>query len=79
MLKTLRKKGVAKKILWVIAFVIVITFGFFGTANYLSNQKVTPYAGKIFNRTISFDEFNKSLQHAHLQAIMRLGDNFNKL
>ncbi len=79
MLKTLRKKGVAKKILWFVAIVIVITFGFFGTANYLNRRKIIPYAGKIFNTTISHEEFENSLQHARLQAIMRLGDNFYKM
>jgi len=50
MLKQLRQKGVAKKIIWFIAIIIIISFGFFGTASLLSNQNNTGYAGKIFGK-----------------------------
>lgn len=79
MLKTLRKKGVAKKILWVVAIVIIISFGFFGTANYLRRTHGFSYAGKVFNRTISFDEFDRNLMHARNQAMLLYGENFYKL
>ncbi|MFA5059610.1 MAG: SurA N-terminal domain-containing protein [Candidatus Omnitrophota bacterium] len=80
MLKVLRKKGVAKKILWVVAVIIILSFGFFGTANYYDrgNGNIT-YAGEMFGRKISFDQFQKSLFQARIQAIMAYGDNFNKV
>jgi len=79
MLKFLRKKGVAKKILWVIAIVIIISFGIFGTANYLTNSAPVGHAGKIFGRAVSFDEFSTSLTHTRAQAIMNYGDNYQKI
>lgn len=79
MLKILRKKGVAKKILWVIAIVIILSFGLFGTANYLTNNAPVTYAGKVFGKTVSFDEFSTSLTHTRTQAIMNYGENFQKI
>jgi len=79
MLKFLRKKGVAKKILWVTAIVIILSFGFFGTANYLTNSMPVSHAGKIFGKTVGFDDFETSLLHTRIQAIMNYGDNFQKV
>mgnify|MGYP001599009548 CR=1 FL=1 len=81
MLKTLRKKGVAKKILWFIAVIIIISFGFFGTANYLSNTPTggLTYAGKIFGHKISLEEFDRGYQHTRLQALLKYGENFDKI
>ena len=80
MLKILRKKGVAKKILWGIAVVIIITFGFFGTANYLSGPQRGPtHAGKIFGRKVSLEEYERSYQHSRLQALLKYGENLNKI
>ena len=55
----LRKKGIAKKITWVIAIVIILCFGF-GTASMLSNSRPESYAGRLFGKKISFDEFELS-------------------
>jgi len=79
MLKILRKKGVAKKLLWVIAVVIILSFGVFGTANYVQKQEGPTTAGKIFGKTVSFDEFQKSVLYTRSQAIIRYGDNFDKI
>src|SRR3989338_7006577 len=80
MLKFLRKKGIAKKVLWVLAIVIIISFGVFGTANYLQFQNnAVSYAGKIFGKQISFDDFEKSFQHARYQSILRYWDNYQKI
>ncbi len=79
MLKILRKKGVAKKILWTIAIVIIISFGFFGTANYLGGPTSADHAGKIHGRKVSLDDFEEAYQHTRLQAMMRYGENFFKV
>ncbi len=79
MLKTLRKKGVAKKILWFVAIIIVISFGFFGTANYLNYNKGTNFAGRIFGKMISLDQFQKNYMYTRNQAILRYGENFYKI
>jgi len=78
MLKLLRKKGVQKKLLWVVAIVIIISFGFFGTA-YLLDDTVGNYAGKIFGRTITLDKFTKARQQKNVQAILLYGDQYRKI
>ncbi|OGX55671.1 MAG: hypothetical protein A2447_11345 [Omnitrophica WOR_2 bacterium RIFOXYC2_FULL_38_12] len=79
MLKILRKKGVAKKIIWFIAIIIIISFGFFGTASLLNNQRPSNYAGKIFGKKISFEEFERVYSHVTIQALIKYGDNFNNI
>ncbi len=79
MLKILRRKGFAKKVLWVIAVVIIISFGFFGTAGVMQNSKHLDYAGKIFGEKVSFNEFEKSYLHTRNQAILRYGEEFYKI
>lgn len=78
MLKQLRKKGTAKKILWGITLVIIPSFGFFWNANQVDRQQIT-YAGKIYGKKVSFEDFQKSLLHARNQNILRYGDNFYKI
>ena len=75
----LRKKGIAKKIIWFIAIIIIISFGFFGTASLLNNQRNEGYAGKIFGKKIPFDQFEKVYGHVAIQALIKYGDNFNKI
>jgi len=79
MLKLLRKKGVAKKVIWVIAIVIILIFGFGGTAYLLTGDGRTGYAGKIFGKKISFEDFNEVYQNARIQAIRQYGNNLNKV
>lgn len=79
MLKILRKKGVAKKVLWGIAIVIIISFGFFGTANYTNSPSGPSFAGKIFGKKIPIEKFEKAYQRTRLQAFLRYGENFNKI
>jgi peptidyl-prolyl cis-trans isomerase D len=78
MLKILRKKGVMKKLLWVVAIVIIISFGFLGTASVLDNSGKHG-AGRIFGRKVTLEDFQKSLDHARMQAILRYGENFYKI
>ncbi|HLF18261.1 MAG TPA: peptidyl-prolyl cis-trans isomerase [Candidatus Omnitrophota bacterium] len=77
MLKILRRKGVAKKILWFIAVVIIISFGFFGTAYLLTGTQQTSYAGTLFGKNVSFQEFEKAYRDVRVQALIRYGDQFN--
>ena len=78
MLKFLRKKGVAKKILWVIAGVIIISFSFFGIQGILTGNGPR-YAGKIFGKNISFAEFDRVYRDVSIQAIIRYGDNYSNV
>lgn len=79
MLKLLRKKGVAKKILWFIAIIIIISFGFFGTAYRLANSKNPGHAGTIFGKNVEPEEFSKAYQAVYIQALIRFGDKFNEI
>lgn len=80
MLRILRKKGVAKKILWVLAVIITISFVFWGISSSLTRREnAITYAGKIFGRTISFQEFENALRRTQNQAILRYGQDFYKI
>ena len=79
MLKILRKKGVMKKILWFLAVVIILAFGFLGQAYRLGNSRMASYAGKIFGRTVSLEEFQKNYQQTQIQAFMQYGRNLDKI
>jgi len=80
MLRILRKKGVAKKILWVLAVIITISFVFWGiSSSMLRREKTASYAGKIFGHTVSYRDFENALQHMRNQAILRYGENFYKI
>jgi len=52
-MKYLRKKGVMKKVLWVVAVIIVLSFGVLGQAYLLSDRPQNDFAGKIFGKKIS--------------------------
>ena len=77
MLKILRKKGVAKKVSWFIAIIIIISFGFFGTAYLLNSQKAPRYAGKIFNRSVALSDFERAYRHAEMFMRIRFGEKYN--
>lgn len=76
MLSALRHKGVAKKILWVVTIVIVLSFVLFGTAWNLDNS--INRAGKINGRTITISDFQRAYYDTRDAAIMMYGDKFFK-
>jgi len=76
MLKLLRRKGVAKRILWVVAVIIIISFGFLGQAYLLKEDKQTKHAGKVFGKTISLEEFAQQFQMTQVNALIQYGDKF---
>ena len=77
MLNILRHKGFSKKILWVIAVVIILSFGVFGTAWRMDNSVNS--AGKMYGRGVSIRDFNKAYLDSRDQAILLYGDQFFKL
>jgi peptidyl-prolyl cis-trans isomerase D len=80
MLKIMRKKGVAKKVLWVIAGIIIISFGFgFGMSRYSSSLSVTSTVGKVFGKPVSFKDFEKYSYDTRDQAMIMHGENFRKI
>ncbi|MFH1478905.1 MAG: SurA N-terminal domain-containing protein [Candidatus Omnitrophota bacterium] len=57
-LKLLRKKKTMKIIMWGIAIIIIPAFVIWGSGSSDKDKKDGPsYAGKIFNKKISFDEY----------------------
>lgn len=80
MLKVLRHKGVAKKVLWVISGIIIISFGFgFGMSRYSSKISLTDSAGKAFGKKVSIKEFREKYLDSRDQAMMMYGENFRKV
>ena len=79
MLKLLRKKDVKKKIIWAVVVVIIIAFGFGGTIYLLNDINSTSYAGKIFGKKVTFEDFKDAYRNVRIQAIMRYGDNFRNI
>jgi len=80
MLKIIRRKGFIKKVLWILTFVIIISFGFWGTTARVNTQNGRlEYAGKIFGKKISFEQFEESQIHARHQALLRYGEQFFKI
>jgi peptidyl-prolyl cis-trans isomerase D len=79
MLKVLRKKGVAKKILWVVAIIIIISFGFLGQSYIIRQTQHPDYAGRVFGKKVSIEEFQRNLTLTQMQAMIQYGDNFAKI
>lgn len=79
MLKTFRKEGVQKKILWVLAAVIIISFVFFGTMSTQLNRDPSSVAGRVFGKKVSITDFQKHYNNTRDQAIMIHGENFFKM
>ncbi len=79
MLKVLRHKGVAKKVLWFVAVIIIISFGFLGQAYLLKQDKQARYAGRVFGKKVSLAEFAKEYQMAQVNALIQHGDKFWEL
>jgi len=81
MLKFLRKKGVMKVILWGTAIVIILCFGLLSNAGLLQDRNPggPNYAGKVFEKKISLDEFENNYHYTLIQAQLQYGQNFNRI
>jgi len=79
MLKVLRNKELKRKVIWVVVIIIIISFGLFGTAYLLTGGGQDNYAGKIYGKKIEFKDFEKAFQIVQIQAMMRYGENYNKV
>lgn len=77
MLRQLRSKKVAKKILIGLAFIIIPAFVLWG-AKYTTKEKGPTFAGTIFGRKVSFDEYTGSWRAVKNEAMMRYKD-FDKI
>jgi len=76
MLEVLRKKGVNHTILWIIAIIIILSFGVFGTAYRIDN--IVNSAGTLFGHSVSIKDFQQAYYDAQDQAIRVYGDEYFK-
>lgn len=80
MLKVFRQKGVAKKVLWVVSAIIIISFGFgFGMSQFSDKNSDLAPAGKIFGQTVSLKEFRRYSADVHNQMLLSHGAEIEKL
>lgn len=79
MLKLMRNKELKKKVIWFVSIIIIISFGFFGTAYLITDSVNSRGAGKIFGKKISHPDFEKAYNEARIQAILRYGENFENI
>ncbi|MBZ0166820.1 MAG: SurA N-terminal domain-containing protein, partial [Candidatus Omnitrophica bacterium] len=79
MLKIFRNKELKKRVIWVVAIVIILSFGVFGTAYLLTDSGSEQIAGKIFHKKVTRTEFIEAYQNVEIQSIMQYGDKYQQL
>ncbi|MEW6170464.1 MAG: SurA N-terminal domain-containing protein [Candidatus Omnitrophota bacterium] len=79
MLKQLRKKQTAKKIFLLLAIIIIPAFVLWGASSSMRSGKEINYAGKLFGKKVSLQDYIDSHEAIILQGRMRFGDEFNKI
>lgn len=79
MLRQLRNKEVAKKIIIGLAIIIIPAFVLWGAGSLRGGRRRGPsYAGTIFGKKVSFDEYAESWRAVKNEAMMRY-ENFYKI
>ncbi|MFA5261884.1 MAG: SurA N-terminal domain-containing protein, partial [Candidatus Omnitrophota bacterium] len=68
-----------KKTLWVLAVVIIISFGFFGQSFLFRDSAKATYAGKIFGKKISIQEYDFNRIQTDLQLRLQYGSEYKKI
>lgn len=80
MLKLLRKRKVAKKIFYFLAIIIIPAFVLWGTASTARNKAGNKgYAGKIFGKKVSFNQYAHELQGWRMQLRLQHGEQAQQL
>ncbi|HQO57240.1 MAG TPA: SurA N-terminal domain-containing protein [Candidatus Omnitrophota bacterium] len=79
MLKVIRHKGFMKKTLWALAVIIIISFGFFGQSFLFRDSSKATYAGKIFGKKISIQEYDFNRTQTDLQLRLQYGSEYKKI
>ncbi len=74
MLKLLRKKKVSKRIFYILAAIIIPAFVVWGSASVLNKNKTPDYAGIIFGKKVSFDDFKDALYAWKTQLKLQYGE-----
>lgn len=76
MLKIIRKKGIIKTLIWIVAILIILSFGLFGTAYLVQDYNRKKYAGEIFDRKIPIEVFQKHFQTVNVNSLIQYGDKY---
>ncbi|MFH0941275.1 MAG: SurA N-terminal domain-containing protein [Candidatus Omnitrophota bacterium] len=79
MLKLLRRKKVAKRIFYVLAAIIIPAFVIWGSASSIDKNKTPNYAGVIFGKKVSFDDFRQALFAWNTQLKLQYGEKANEI
>ncbi len=80
MLRQLRKRKTMKRILWALVILIIPPFTFWGIGSAMrSRDKGPSYAGKVFDKKVSFEEYGNALEAVKTQALMIYGKNLNEI
>jgi len=74
MLKILRKQKVAKKILYVLAAIIVPAFVLWGSGSLIRDSKEKRFAGKVFGKNVAYSEYFFTLGAWRNKLKMQFGD-----
>jgi len=78
MLRQLRNKETAKKILIGLAAVIIPAFVLWGAGSATRQRRGPSFAGTIFGKKVSFDEYGQSWRAVKNEALMKY-DNFDEI
>jgi peptidyl-prolyl cis-trans isomerase D len=79
MLKLLRQQKLAKKIFYLLAIIIVPSFILWGSATVIRDKQTRGYAGKVFGKNISYDEYRSTLSAWRNQLKMKFGDKASQI
>ena len=74
MLKIFRKRKFAKKVFYILAIIIVPSFIFWGSSSVIRDRRTKSYAGRIFGKKITYDEYRGALHAWRNQLKMKFGD-----
>lgn len=75
-LKMMRKN--TKTIMWALIIAVVATFVLWNIGTQMGEDKLPSYAGMLFGKKVSFDEYFQAFEDSRVQAMLLYGGNFNK-
>lgn len=79
MLKFLRKRKILKRIMWAVAILVIPAFVWWGAGSAAREKRGPTYAGLIFGKKVSFEEYDDSLKACYTEALMIYGQRINQL
>lgn len=79
MLKFLRKRKILKRIMWGVAILVIPAFVWWGAGSAAKEKRGPTYAGLLFGKKVSFEEYDNSFKASYTDALMIYGKNINQL